>query len=99
MLNAHAAVWRQHSPLDVWVPGGAHLTVVRLNSLKTRLPASTEVSRREEPLKPQSRSREHGFRVDSDWLGTFVSTNDLALYVYDQSGNLRGQSNVVNIPG
>ncbi|HZE67917.1 MAG TPA: S8 family serine peptidase [Pyrinomonadaceae bacterium] len=31
--------------------------------------------------------------------GPLLSTNDLALYVYDQSGNLRGQSNVVNIPG
>ena len=31
--------------------------------------------------------------------GPMWSLNDLALYVYDQSGNLRGQSNAVNLPG
>jgi serine protease AprX len=31
--------------------------------------------------------------------GPLWSVNDLGLYVYDQSGNLRGQSNAVNLPG
>ena len=31
--------------------------------------------------------------------GPLWSTNDLSLYVYDQAGNLRGQSTTINIPG
>ena len=36
--------------------------------------------------------------VQIGW-GPLWSTNDLSLYVYDQLGNLRGQSNAINIPG
>jgi serine protease AprX len=35
--------------------------------------------------------------VQIGW-GPLLSLNDLALYVYDSSGNLRGQSNFVNLP-
>ncbi|MGH9905294.1 MAG: S8 family serine peptidase, partial [Pyrinomonadaceae bacterium] len=31
--------------------------------------------------------------------GPLWSTNDLALYVYDQTGSLRAQSNAINLPG
>jgi hypothetical protein len=36
--------------------------------------------------------------VQISW-GPFWSTNDLGLSVYDQSGNIRGQSNTINLPG
>jgi serine protease AprX len=35
--------------------------------------------------------------VQIGW-GPLLSLNDLALYVYDSSGSLRGQSNIVNLP-
>jgi hypothetical protein len=36
--------------------------------------------------------------VQISW-GSLWSTNDLGLYVYDQSGVIRGQSNAINLPG
>jgi len=100
MLNAHAAVLQAAFPerkLGIWRGVLDRRQVQFFNDQpKTFSGTVTPGGVFETTIQVPDNTVFASFEIG--W-GPIWSLNDLGLWVYDQAGNLRGQSNVVNLPG